>query len=225
MAKLARISARYVGNAPPTTVTLREARHILDQARGEALALHMSARKRCATHILRLRQRARVAAYRQGYTQGLMDSLDAQLDAQAHYERLVSRANRDCLELTLEIAREVAKEQCVKSIDGLAQRIQLAIDRLIESRGSKVYVHPSKLSACKEALKELSMEKLALVTDENLSPANARIETVSGTLEVDWQSHFSQLAGKLRSSITTHVQNSLVNSHRSEAYEVVHATP
>ncbi len=196
---------------PPEIVQLREqtmhaAIKILTQAKIEAEELKEAARKE-----------GYAAGYAQGYADAEADArhkltLELEEERQAlrqdvaallqHIEaarkNLWQRMEPEMLELTLEMAQKVLKQEVEASRTTAVALVQNALRRAADSQTLRVRVHETDLEAVRAAKSDLLMlvdglQHLEIISDRRVQPGGALVETEAGTIDARMETQIAVL--------------------------------
>lgn len=155
-------------------------------------------RNYAARRIRRLANLARARGYRAGLLQGMQQVLQDALTHHELYKNTVTKANQECLELSLRIAHEVAGEEfCVKH-DALAKKIALRLEEISSANSVRVVVHTAQHSEICKALTAKFPKQIEICHDHNISPGTACIESPAGAIYLNWNEHFTKIEMNLR---------------------------
>jgi type III secretion protein L len=158
------------------------------QARVEAESLLGAAREQAEQLLLSARaeaSRARETAEREGFEQGRAQAAHDALQ----WARAQAAADEQASSRALDMARLLAERLLCSALELEPQRIsQLALGVLSEVRGARrvrLFCHPSGTQAVERALSSAKLGPLAVEVfgDEQLQPADLRLETDVGVLE------------------------------------------
>jgi len=190
------INARYVGQPRQAGQLLVLARDVLRKAQDDAAVGLRAARSMAAKRVRSARQRAKRAGRLAGQRDASQQLQQRLLELQTQYNKIIRTANEDCLALACSIAEEVLMARVEQESTGLAARINAALTKLVETRSAKIYVHPLDAAIVRQAF-----EGFTVAGDSAVSRGDARLETVAGTLELDWREHLTTLKHQLEQSL------------------------
>ncbi len=201
------IRARFVGlvNYPVDLAgrLLSSAREAAERTGREAAQRSTQAVSAATTKI----RRARARAYRVGQANGQRAANQALqgklLELQAQYEHIVRSANEDCLALVCAISEEVIGYQIQHDTVGIATRISQALSRLVDQRAAKIFVNPLDADSVRAQLAPFEV-----LLDPGIARGNARLQTLSGSMELDWRDHVALI----RSRLDQHLSDKLTNA-------------
>ncbi|MEM1348785.1 MAG: type III secretion system stator protein SctL [Myxococcota bacterium] len=127
-----------------------------------------------------VRERARAA----GFEQGISEIASALASARAEYDRLVSAAEGDMVELAVGIAERIVGAHIERHEDAMAEIVASHLDRVQGRRRVTVRVHPDDVAALERARAALQarIEGAALVfePEDSIARGGCVVETESG---------------------------------------------
>ena len=124
------IQVIYRGNIALCQDILVQARRIQQASKDAASAMLFETRQTAAAHIRRLRQRARAAGLKAGSRTNQFELSTKICELNELYRENLRKANYDCLEIALGIAKQIIGEELSEKSELLAKRIDLAIEGL-----------------------------------------------------------------------------------------------
>lgn len=196
------IHARYVGRptgAGEDFQLLRTAFNGAQTAAGEQFNV---ARRRCAQLVKELKQRAWRTGYAQGQKAATEETIHKIVEREKLYKAAMQEAAHECLELALNVAQEVVVASIETNHDALAQKISGVIGNLTSRRAMRILVNPEQLDALRAALLLRTPEQVSsVVANASICPGNARIETIAGSIELDWSEHLETMRRTLHEAL------------------------
>lgn len=196
-------------------------RQALENARLEARITINNASKKAATRIKNLRKRAYRNAFIQAQKNAKIQLQNEFLKLHSQYEQIVQTANQDCLGLAISLAEEIISENLQFNRQSLAFRIERSIQNLIDLRSLKINLNPSDVAEVDQQLSRLLADSsYQIVTNSNIAQGNAIIETISGSVELNWSEHLDilkeRMQKKLQENLQDNLQNNLQNNMQNE---------
>ena len=193
------IKATYL---PPdeTFKAALDARRLLAAAEKQKAEITRETRRRLALHLRRSRDHARRNSERRARRMSDAANVKALLEQETQYRELLRDANKDCLDLCFSIAREVIGEALQADTKAVENRINKALEHLVDKRGLKVTLHEADASALRPSfLQSLGGLQPEILRSQTLPRGSAVIETASGRLEVNIEEHLNGIHNRLSS--------------------------
>jgi flagellar assembly protein FliH len=117
-------------------------------------------------------------------------------------ERIIKTAERDLVELSIEIAKKLVHREVQIDEKIIATLVRVALDRLSMKKGIKVTVNPSDSEILTEELKDLLDEEgsIELRTDDDLRRGDCLVESDYGSIDARISEQFKEIEAGLLSS-------------------------
>lgn len=167
-----------------------------------------AARARWAKKLRQLRARIKNQALRDSQRLAKAQAQANFLVMQRSYNDTVKAANQDCLALALSVAEEIVGDTIVTNQASLVKRIRNALASLLDLRNIKVLVHKDFVKVVQRELKkEFPETPISVEVNSELQVGNALVETVSGSIELNWKDHFNLIRDKLFANLEREMFN------------------
>jgi flagellar biosynthesis/type III secretory pathway protein FliH len=125
----------------------------------------------------------------------LTATLDQLMDLRA---RVVRQAERDMVQLALDVARRVALREVSLDRELLAAMARVALDRLAEASRVTIRVHPADVDALSAARQgALAGEHVSVVADPRVERGGCRLESECGNVEAGVEAQIREVARAL----------------------------
>ena len=151
-------------------------------------------RKALADSLKSLKKRAYAAGFRQGYSDGQSRALSGLADDAERYRSVLLSAGTDCLNLVMQIVREIIGEKTSLETAGLEYRIKTALKALALSQDYQVTLNPEDASKIPMAHSSSAISK-----------GNAMIETAGGSIILDLDQQLKQIEKLLHSRLSNQI--------------------
>ena len=151
-------------------------------------------RKALAVSIKSLKKRAYAAGFKQGYADGQTRALSGLADDAKRYRSVLLSAGTDCVNLVIQIVREIIGEKTSLETSGLEYRIKKALKALAVSQDYQVTLNPE--DAYKIPLAHSSSA---------ISRGNALIKTAGGSIVLDLDQQLRQIEHLLLSRLSNQI--------------------
>jgi len=117
-------------------------------------------------------------------------------------ERLIKAAERDLVELSIEIAKKLVHREIQIDENIIATLVRVALERLAVKNGIKVTVNPLDADILTKELKDLVGEEgsIELKTDEELRRGDCLVESDYGTIDARISEQFKEIEEGLLAS-------------------------
>jgi flagellar assembly protein FliH len=187
-----------------------QAEAMLDDAQSRSLSIEEDAR---AAGQARGMAAGREEGRAEGRAQVLQDYADelklaaqtflrAAKEIEASREVLQSEALGEVVQLAIAIAQRVTKRQGLIDPQVLRANLRDAMKMVVRGSAVRIAVHPTQRAALVDALPQLkidwpTMEHVAVVDDESISPGGCRVSTNHGQIDADLQSQLDRIAAEL----------------------------
>lgn len=196
------INATFLGYSPLGGDALALAISLLKQASQDSANRLKEQRHRAACKIRAIKKQALKRAYQSGKEQALQDHAILLLSNHLSYQELIYKANRECLALALSVTEEVLQSRISGDNNHLSTRIQNLLDGLLDQTGINITVNNADYEEVQELLRDQYAHwPIRLKRAAEVAKGNAIILTVSGAIELNWQTHFATIREQLCSRL------------------------
>lgn len=188
------INATYLGHPAKCAELLTSAVLLHQRAAQSAKEKRTTTRKRLTRQLKLIRERAKKRGFEEGRLLALAQMSKELAKLKELYQKSVKEAEKECLELTLRLARTVVSHEIASSKESLGIRIAQALQFLIPDTEWRVTVNPAQLNAVKASLENLYPGcTTSLNESSEVALGNAIIETPQGVIELNWSKHLELL--------------------------------
>jgi flagellar biosynthesis/type III secretory pathway protein FliH len=117
------------------------------------------------------------------------------------YTKVAKQAESDCVDLAISIAKKIVGELVSEGKSNLKNRILAVLPRVALSRQVKIIVNPAEISELYDLFGSRSSQtNIMLESCSEITLGNARIESISGTIEISWQSQLEAIVDLVNSN-------------------------
>ncbi len=117
------------------------------------------------------------------------------------YAKVTKQAENDCVDLAISIAKKIVGEFVSEGKTNLKNRILAVLPRVALSRQIKIIVNPGEISELYELCSSKSSQtNILLESSSEIALGNARIESISGTIEISWQAQLEAIVDLINSN-------------------------
>ena len=117
------------------------------------------------------------------------------------YAKVTKQAETDCVDLAISIAKKIVGDLVSEGKTNLKNRILAVLPRVALSRQIKVIVNPGEISELYDLCSNKSNQtNIMLESSSEITLGNARIESISGTIEISWQAQLEAIVDLINSN-------------------------
>ncbi|MDC0358655.1 FliH/SctL family protein [Oligoflexia bacterium] len=201
------IQAHYTGNEQYPGDLVYHAKMVAFEVMAQAKRDAQLTRSKATKAVNGAKKRARLTGYQNGERAAKQKAQTEALKAHNLYQDIIQKANNDCLALATQIATEVLGEVLPGASSALSTRLISAIGDLVDQNRITIVVHPSnKVQVLEDLKQQLQPANYNVIASEAIAPGNAKVETVSGSIELDWQDHLAAIRATLHSKLQVELQ-------------------
>ncbi|MCB0319794.1 MAG: hypothetical protein KDD60_02640 [Bdellovibrionales bacterium] len=184
----------------PMVRTLIDAKHLWASAIKEVREQTRASRSKAAGRLFRARKRLNSLKKAEGREWQRIVKRDSHLYLNTMYRGAIQDVQGTALTIALEICRKFLKQELSSLPTLLHESIIAHLHELSETRPNRICIHSSFVTELQKSLQSYTMH-IALEVDDDIEPGKARIDTSHGSVLIDWEENFSQLARKLHSQL------------------------
>ena len=190
------IRARWAGYLRNPTYFSRQWLRMVESLQAENARLRRELRSRAARRLRLARARARRLGYRHGVRAVRREEQAQLLECHGRCRAAIEKADRDCLELAMTVAHEVAGAAVAVDRQRAGARVTELLGRLGESRSILVLVNGADVESTAAQLAAFDPPP-RVEACEGVSSGNAIVQTEAGGVELDWEAQFELLRSHL----------------------------
>lgn len=117
------------------------------------------------------------------------------------YAKVTKQAETDCVDLAISIAKKIVGDLVSEGKTNLKNRILAVLPRVALSRQIKVIVNPGEISELYDLCSSKSNQtNIMLESSSEITLGNARIESISGTIEISWKAQLEAIVDLVNSN-------------------------
>jgi flagellar biosynthesis/type III secretory pathway protein FliH len=187
--------------SPPSTARtdLTITREILGFAKETARNIVANARKDAARRIARIYKKSKCRGWKHGKERADAEAVENLLHIQNEYRSIIATAEKDCFALSFAVAEEIIGNLIHDHPDLLRRKISEALANLHNLRAVRIVVHSADISSLQAAFHAESQSgAIELLTSDTAKIGTARIETVAGSIDINWQEQLRHVRERLQ---------------------------
>lgn len=109
-------------------------------------------------------------------------------------QQMIQQAERQMVQLALTIAKRILRREVTLDPDLTVAMARVALDRLGESSGATIRLHPEDYTVAVGGTKgEWESDQVTVVSDDNVSRGGCRIESAFGFVEASVEAQFEEI--------------------------------
>ncbi len=193
------IKGHYVGRKSPPRDIIRIAISQSERVISESSRLIAGKRQSIARRMLSAYKKLKARAHQRAKQEVLIECQNLITVARKAHRNCIEQANIECLNLSLQVAREVIEEEIKTNKDAIANRIRALLTQLV-SENAKIHVNPADQQQIESKLADVSGMVLVSAND-SISQGNARITSPSGSVELNWQHRLDIMQRQLKQEL------------------------
>jgi flagellar assembly protein FliH len=113
-------------------------------------------------------------------------------------ERIVRQSERQLVELALALARRIVHREVARDDEFLMALARVAVDRLGESSGATIHLHPEDFARTPaRQIEEWSKSHVKIIADASIARGGCRVESPFGFVDAGVDAQFQELARAL----------------------------
>ncbi len=117
------------------------------------------------------------------------------------HERFFKEAEEQLLNLSIEIARKVLKQEIQTERHKIEPVVREALSRVPDGIKVVVHLHPDDLARCESARKDTDQagsDNISFIADRKVQPGGCLLETPQGTVESSIDAQLEEIAGAMK---------------------------
>ena len=207
------IQVIYRGNIALCQDILVQARRIQQASKDAASAMLFETRQTAAAHIRRLRQRARAAGLKAGSRTNQFELSTKICELNELYRENLRKANYECLEIALGIAKQIIGEELSEKSELLAKRIDLAIEGLAIKSQITIAINSKDAETVADSLVALKQRhNLDYISKNTITEGTSESNSAEGSVTIYWRDHFCSIEQALRTTLAHLVKPEVNNA-------------
>ncbi len=124
------------------------------------------------------------------------DFFDKFLSTNNLYKKAIENANKDCLNLSINIAKEIIQKEVKSDKDILLFKIQTELRKIRDKNNYKIICNKD----CEEEIKD-RIKNIEIITDEFIPQSIVYLSSSAGSIEINIENEFDFLSNKLREDL------------------------
>lgn len=190
-------------SGPTPEELFAEARRVLAEAHRQAEQMRRDAIRQGYTEGLQLAQQEAQTAYQQA-VEALRNEVSKLVEAiLRERERLWEQMEPQVIDLVLDIARKVLREEIQARREATLSIIKHALRRVADTEQVRIRVHPEDLQIAREHRDDFlavcdGVKHLEIVDDQRVGGGGCIIETPSGTIDASLRTQMASIENALR---------------------------
>lgn len=188
------INCRFIAPTKNSLGHLVHGQAVYAEARKQAALLLRKAKSRARQYNKILWARIKEKGFEDGYRAGLNAAQKHNLSLQVRFDEALKTAKDDCFHLVCSLAKEILEKELAMNPSILSKKISKLFENLPYANSLEIFVSQEDLKSVHDDLKlRFSHKNFTLHASEEIPPGNARVQSIAGSIEMDWKSHFQLL--------------------------------